>query len=301
MRNHNNKGQAAAELAIFGALLLFAFSVLLLYGQRLDKTQQLKMEAFRKAMQTAYYKNSAISYNYKEDTHITDLFSGFGQGQHHAASASATVMWQKGLPGGQGSDDQQSFSYYNINGKEIEMPRYEKEITGMSGDTQEVKVSTSVWKEEVETVSTYNSSINKHENPENIENKRSADLQEDITSALYTRYDATEYDERNGPQMPEYVYAGDEYHNPYYSSVDTGEQCVKETCIKNSSLTCTCANTGIGGAEECYQYQCIKTYTITQPGPVTQGAYLTDDNRIGYNETNAGGTVHKERTWQTAN
>ena len=56
-----DRGQAVAELAIFGSLILLVFSIILMYGQRLETQQQVKMEAFRKALQKAYDRNGSVS------------------------------------------------------------------------------------------------------------------------------------------------------------------------------------------------------------------------------------------------
>lgn len=209
------KGQAILELAIFGTLMLFVFSMLLVYGQRLDAKQNLKMEAFRKALQMAYYKNSAVSYTKKHDSHITDLFSGYGQGQYAATQATASVMWQKGQPGEQGVDDEQAFGYYQINDKISELPRRDKTVTTHTGEDQDIKTPAGVWKEEIKKTSGYSSNIQKEEgnfllaDNQGIRNRRQSDLQETLDTDAFIRFDRAQYDARDGPSeqpLPNYDY-----------------------------------------------------------------------------------------------
>jgi hypothetical protein len=209
------KGQAILELAIFGTIILFVFNMILAYGQRLDSKQRLKKEAFRKALQWAYYKNSAITYTKKQDTRITELFSGYGLGQPAATLATATVMWQKGQPGKQDSDDEQGFSYYELNDKVIELPRTRKTVIGNSGEETEITTPASIWKEETVKNTEYTSKIEKKEGNflgqenQGIKNTRQADLEETITTNLYVRFDKQKYDARDSPNeqpLPDYDY-----------------------------------------------------------------------------------------------
>lgn len=205
----DSTGQATVELAIFGTLILLAFSALLTYGQSLDLRQKAKMEAFRKALQMAYYKNSSVSYTLKQDARMVDLFSGYGLGVPTTTSASSTVMWQKGAPGSQGSDNESSFAYYQINNNVVELERKEKTIIGNTGNEQEVTVPVSIWKEEAKRKSDYSSTADRRETTADIRNKRAADLRETLTAALYTRFDNTKSDARSSSDdetTPDYTY-----------------------------------------------------------------------------------------------
>ncbi len=205
------KGQAIAEMAILGSLILVAFSTLLVYGQRLELQQKIKMEAFRNALSKAYQSNNAVSYTLKRDLRLTNLFSGFGEGDASALSASASVMWQKGSPGSQGSDDEQSFAFYQINDNIIGdgrtgLPRDEKKIITKTGKKQEIWSPVSIWKEDSARVAKYDSSVEKNEDTAGIKNTQTSDLQETVRTTLYTRFDKAETDNRYIPGETGYVY-----------------------------------------------------------------------------------------------
>jgi len=165
-----SRGQAAVELAILGSLILLAVSTLLIYGQRLELQQQLKMEAFRKALQKAYQRNSSVTYTLKKDSRFFNLMAGFGQGQASTLGASASAMWQKGAPGASGAkgQTQASFAYYQINdemvgiqdtGGDIMLPRYNRTTIDSDGAISgEMTVPVSVYKEERVSTEDYSSS-----------------------------------------------------------------------------------------------------------------------------------------------
>ena len=49
----NKSGQATTELAIFGFVMLIALASLLRYGQIMNQQQEMRMHAFRKALNKA--------------------------------------------------------------------------------------------------------------------------------------------------------------------------------------------------------------------------------------------------------
>lgn len=258
LRN-SRTGQAVVELAVFGTLILFAFSVILNYGQSFDFRQKLKMEAFRKALQKAYYKNSAVSYTLKRSTQKVDSSVGFGFGSPLTASASATVMWQKGMSGKQAAEDEQEFSFYQINddvlcSSDSGLPRYEKSIITSQGGPKQVTIPVSIWKETSKRSSVYNESTKKEESDEEpgtgITNTREAHLEEAFTTAFYTRFDSTKTD----------------------------------GTVKNQD-----------GIKHSY------TYKETDIPPISQGAYVTDENRISYSQDKVGNVEQKQRAWTTVN
>lgn len=240
------RGQAIVELAIFGGLILVAFNMLLIYGQRLDNTQRLKMQAFRKALQMAFYRNSAVSYAIKQNTHQADLFSG-SFGQPTALSASASVMWQKGVAGEKGSSDQQQFAFYQLNDSVIELKKMSTTVKSESGaETEDVMVPVSIWKEEAKLRTDSGLTVEKEEGAENIKNRRLAQLRETLNTKLHTRYDTTVYD----PTVAHWTQA------PNYIPVSADES--------------------------------------------SQGAYLSDTNRIEYSSTPGLPPPEKDRTWETS-
>lgn len=268
------KGQAAVELAIFGSLILVAFSVLLMYGQRLESQQQVKMEAFRKALQKAYQHNGSVNYTFKKEARSFNLFGGFGQGQPSTVSSTASVLWQKGMPGPQidprDEDKQESYSYYAINDNEIKFDNYPKLQRNLMGKDVTVWVPASVYSEDQIRTETFTAAVRKQENAQQIVNVKSSDLSDTIDTTLHVRVD-TSYDsnphDKEAP-LPRYVYEGHSYE------YEEGE--------------CT------------YGGDC--TQTIRPVAPVSLGAYARDDiNRIDYSRDRVGTTIHKERSWETDN
>lgn len=263
------KGQAAVELAVFGSLILVAFSVLLTYGQRFETQQQLKMEAFRRALNKAYEKNSSVSYTLRRDTRFFNLFGGYREGQPSSTGASASVMWVKGSPGnmkdGDGTDGDSNYAFYQINDTMIGdsddgLKRYKKNVANQNGkDDIEIKSPVSIWKEEVNKQTVYTSDYNRDEDSAGITIKDKPSLKETVTTTFYTRFDKSKSDPNKpaGSIPPVYVYPDENYHD---SSGDN---------------------------------QQIITYD-----PETQGAYYTGDNRVDYSKDKAGTEItYDEKNW----
>jgi len=272
---HTTKsGQAAVELAIFGSLILLALSVLLMYGQRLDNQQQVKMEAFRRALHKAYERNGNVSYTLKKEGRVFNLFSGFGQGQASTVGSTATVLWQKGMPGEHGTDKSEGYAYNAINNTEIGsadekgLPRYPKRQININGKEVTVWATPGVYNEEQVRQEVYSGTLKKEETPSGgIVNTRIADLQDTLTTTPYVRVDISKTDTRNphNVTLPNYIYEGQAYSN------------------EGSS------------------------YTVSSIPGSTLGAYYveddpednTKDNRVDYSSDKVGTTIHKERGWQT--
>ncbi len=265
---YSEKAQAALELAVFGSLILVAFSMLIMYGQRLDLQQHVKMEAFRKAAQQAYDKNGSVSYTLKKDTRFFNMFGGFGQGQAAAQSSTASVMWQKGMTGDQGNDKQESYAFYVINDQNIGdadkgLERYPKDVIDYTGADKTAWVPVSVWSEEQERSEEFISNIINEQDPSTgVKSTKYSELKDNIRTVLKTRVDTAKDEDvwdKEAP-LPEYKYGGTTYS---------------------------------------YDGQ---NYTVTQPGDVEQGVYYNPDtNRMEYSQDRWNRTVRRERSWQTGN
>jgi hypothetical protein len=210
-------------MAILGSLILLCFSTLLTFGQRLEEQQNVKMEAFRYALQKAWNKNSSVSYTYRKDGRFFNLNSGFGQGEPSGLSSTANVMWQKGNAGSQGATEDNAFAYYRINDQELEMNRHSKDVIAHDGSHSDVKVPESVYKEQERRLTNYSTTVSKNETPDGtITNTKTSDLQDTNTLKLYTRWDDSESDARYGPGNPRYVAPSYRYPNPAGSSYTQG-------------------------------------------------------------------------------
>ncbi|MFH0791212.1 MAG: hypothetical protein V2A64_06225 [Candidatus Omnitrophota bacterium] len=263
IRMGREKGQAAVELAVFGSLILIALSVLLTYGQRLEIQQQLKMEAFRRALTKAYEKNSSVSYTIRKDARFFNLFGGYREGQSSSVGASASVMWVKGNPGAMDTDGNSYYAFYQINDTMIGdvengLQRYEKKVFTQTGKDVEIKSPVSIWKEEVNKQTDYKSHSTRTEDSEGITIDGGKDdkttLKETVTTTFYTRFDKSKNDPRApvGTIPPDYVYQGSDYKND----------------------------------------------KIIAYAPESQGAYAREDNRVDYSKDKTGTTItYDEKNW----
>jgi len=285
-----NSAQAAVELAIFGSLILLVFSVLLMYGQRLDNQQQVKMEAFRRAAQKAYQRNGSVNYMYKKEDRSLNLFGGFGQGQPSTVGSSASVLWQKGMAGPQSDPDsimfdipivgliwsvfnasggdrleEGNYSYYAVNDQEIELKKYPKQIIDINGKEVTVWSPVGIYNEEQVRDEEFSSNVLKQESPgKGIINTSTSELKDTLNTTLHVRFDNAETDatESHSSVLPEYIYEGEMYEDE-----DMGKKTVK--AVDNQ---------------------------------ISLGAYARDDiNRIDYSKDKVGTKIYRERSWETAN
>ncbi|MBI4707609.1 MAG: hypothetical protein HY761_06760 [Candidatus Omnitrophica bacterium] len=195
--SRNAKAQSVVELAVLSSMMLLGASLLLSFGQRLEMQQKLKMDAFRIAMQKAYEKNGTVSYTIKKDARFFNLLGGFGQGQPSTIGASASLMWQKGMPGPQGVDNDASYAFYEINGQPLGnadtgLARKKKEVVGFDGSKREITAPESIWKEERRVVEKYDSYAKREENlpaGNGIRTSKKSELTSNIETKIYTRFD----------------------------------------------------------------------------------------------------------------
>lgn len=98
----NNKGQAIAEMAVFGSLILFLFGVLLSQMQGLSNQQYTQMETFRRALEKACnYRDpgaddgagASVSFSRIENTRQPDLSDNYKKGNFATNSGHASIMW----------------------------------------------------------------------------------------------------------------------------------------------------------------------------------------------------------------
>jgi len=99
---HTRRGQATTELAIFGFVMLIALASLLRHGQIMNQQQNMRMHAFRKALDKAYsgYDSSlgGASYSSLKHMHMVSLYRDYYDGSQRAVvSGGATVLWDSDL------------------------------------------------------------------------------------------------------------------------------------------------------------------------------------------------------------
>ena len=227
-------------MAVLGSLLMLAFSALLTFSQRMDGQVEMKMEAFRKALNRSYARNASVSYTVKKDKRFYNLMGGFLQSEPSTMAASASVMWQKGMSGCQHDSEtygttcendrdnntsQSSFAYYEVNNQligvedtdvlslrrnqERMLPRYKKYTKTHTGDDVVSKVPASVWRDE--TVKEADSTVTsrKEERPgpgSRIDNRQTLVLNENIRTQVFLRYDTAMNLPDDDIHLPDYAY-----------------------------------------------------------------------------------------------
>ena len=204
--------QAAAELAIFGSLIIVILNMIITYGQRTMYNNEVKAEAFRKALQRAYYHNATVSYRLRKDSRIGSAMGRVGQDA--AANASAQVMWQKGLGGAQGASGRnRSFGYYEVNDSIIIFPKTPKWMIDDTGEEQVQWVPVSGYKEAHVRRTQEETREIKREDADAITNIVETDISDTLDIDIDTRVDTYKYDSRDSMvyQLPDYRYEGQPY------------------------------------------------------------------------------------------
>ena len=229
----SRSGQAAAEMGILCSVIVFCFSSLLIYGQRLQQQTELEQEAFRTALKLAYDLNANVSYTLKRNARFTNILGGFGEGQSSTLSASASAAWNKGSPGPAGEKTVPSFAFYQINddligatiagqgvdgysselGGLVVLPLTDegaKHAIGHDGTETDIRVPLSTWRETSKQATKYSSTHTKEEDMAGmkyyIRNKRISDLKDTVNTELYYRYDKRDSDAREDYLEPQYMY-----------------------------------------------------------------------------------------------
>lgn len=89
------KGQSLVEVAVFGSFLLLVLGFLLSQGLQYNYQQEVKMEAFRRALRTA--AASSISKDHgvdvRKDVHFPDPSDMFALGQRQVVRSSSAILW----------------------------------------------------------------------------------------------------------------------------------------------------------------------------------------------------------------
>ena len=210
LRLVNNKGQAAAEMAILGVLVLMAFSFVMNFGQSLGTVQQTKMKSFRKAMKKAYEKNGTVSYTLRKNSNLASVNAGFFQGQESTAEGAYSVTWAKGQSGPEGTSDEGSYGYWQINNtRPVELPTKAQTQFGPTGQEsdEEIKTPYSVYRVDEVRTGSYDYKLKKEERNSGIDYDKRARLIDTSVSTLGVRIN-TNVDTNPGDDdtpMPNYT------------------------------------------------------------------------------------------------
>lgn len=198
----NNKGQAAAELAILGVLILMSFSFVMNFGQSLGRVQQNKMESFRKALRTAYEKNGTAIYTFRKNYNSANVNSGFFQGQESTAEGSYNVTWSKGVGGLEGAD-KGMYGYWQVNDSVTSLPTKGQTHYSPTGEesSKEIETPYSVYKVDETRAGIYNYSLDKEESNSAIDYRKRASVIDTTAGTLHMRIN-TNIDKTPGKDPP---------------------------------------------------------------------------------------------------
>lgn len=182
----NTKGQAFVELAIFGALILFALGVWLSHAQRMNDQQYAEMETFRRALQkactyqgeTSEGAGASVQYTMLQNRRHVDLSSGFKKGSPSSTGYSSNVFWAIPKVGSQA----ESLIVYKINDDEKAW-NYRDFVSKAEDATQSFRVEDT----NTQTSTKFSEEIEKRETPAKIANTKKSTLEDTIdTTITYT-------------------------------------------------------------------------------------------------------------------
>jgi hypothetical protein len=87
------KGQAATELAIFGSIILVAFSYLIVYSEKLNREQHYLMRSFRRALGKAHEVNGSCSYAVFAAHRMPNAANPYTLGDQGMFSSGSVALW----------------------------------------------------------------------------------------------------------------------------------------------------------------------------------------------------------------
>lgn len=191
------KAQAAAEMAIFGSVLLIVMGSFVNWAEVFTKNHHASMEAFRKALRFAHDENGNISYVLLKHKRNVAVLSPFGKNSSSAMQGSAAVSWIKGEP--------VDFSFYQIDNKLIELGQFEKVIQGERlTQRSDVKAPVSIYKTENFSQEDYNLLENKRETNDALITEKNADIDERIFTRLFVRFNRQRKPGKGKPPVYQY-------------------------------------------------------------------------------------------------
>lgn len=179
----NNKGQAVAEMALFGSLVLLIFSVLISYAQRYNDQQYVQMEAFRRALQKACVYQSvesegagaSVRFNLIQNRRHADLSGSFKKGSPQTLSAVSNVFWA--VPGA--GKKAYTLTAYKVNEDEKEID-YRAYVPSDKDEEQSFRPGATLSTSTTE----FNEANTKEETPQGIINTRTSRITDTITTTI---------------------------------------------------------------------------------------------------------------------
>lgn len=193
IKGHKKSGQAVAEMAIFGSLIIFLFGTLLAYVQRANDQQYAQMAAFRRALEKSNTHlgndtdgaGASVQYTLVENRRQSDFSGNFRKGSGQSLSASSNVFWA--VPKVQ--TEPENLIVYRINEDE-EVIKYREFIPKEHDSTDEQgNPRQKYWVLEpgqltTESASVFTEDSTRSEDNTGIINNKSSDLQETIRTTV---------------------------------------------------------------------------------------------------------------------
>jgi hypothetical protein len=118
-------GQAATEMAIFGVLIIAAFTFIIMFSERINRQQAYIMQSFRESLKESRALKSPVSYTKIAHRRMPNISSPMNLGGMETFSADSNVVWGDrlfGLPddlsGVGGVEPPESHTFYKLNDAE---------------------------------------------------------------------------------------------------------------------------------------------------------------------------------------
>jgi len=106
----NHKGQSITEIAIFGTLIIMAFSFIIMFSERINRQQSYIMQGFRESLYEARTLKGPVSYTKTADRRMPNVSAPMTLGNQETFSSSNNTMW-----GNKFDELDEARTFYKIN------------------------------------------------------------------------------------------------------------------------------------------------------------------------------------------
>ena len=89
----NHKGQSATEMAIFGTLIIAAFSFVIMFSERINRQQSYIMQGFRESLKEARTRKGPVSYTKIADRRMPNVSAPMTLGSQETFSSDSNIIW----------------------------------------------------------------------------------------------------------------------------------------------------------------------------------------------------------------
>jgi uncharacterized protein (UPF0333 family) len=145
----SQKGQAVLELAILGALIITAFSILIGYSEKYNREQSYMQQTFRASLKKAKAINNSAAWATVDFRRMPNVTNPVEIGTVGAFSGGNTVLWSDGKK--EGGAETEPKSYFQLNRQEeytqeipVTEPQYNGTEVSNFGYSTDLNASTDV-------------------------------------------------------------------------------------------------------------------------------------------------------------